>query len=62
MDRDLALDLLEILTAIKVAVQTIANGGTPPEVSPNVQNDSRNVEPEPETETRSAKTTTTKRG
>ena len=31
MDRDLALELLEILTAIKVAVQTIANGGTPPE-------------------------------
>lgn len=31
MDRDLALQLLEILTAIQVAVETIANGGTPPE-------------------------------
>ena len=34
MDRDLALELLEVLEAIKVAVQTIANGGTPPEETP----------------------------
>ena len=34
MDRDLALELLEVLAAIKVAVQTNANGGTPPEENP----------------------------
>lgn len=73
MDRDLALQLLETLTAIKVAVQTIANGGTPPEANPNVQDNNRNAEPEsepetrngdpePEPETRSAKTTSTKGG
>lgn len=67
MDRDLALQLLDVMGDIKTAVETIANGGTPPEAasSPNVVGDgNRNVdepEQEPENVTKATKTTA-KRG
>lgn len=65
MDRDIALELVDVMTDIKTAIQTIANGGTPPEASPNVVGDSRSVEtpeePAEEPVTKAA-TKTTKKG
>lgn len=69
MDRDIALALVDVMGDIKTAVETIANGGTPPEAAatPNVVgDDNRSVtepepEPEPENTTKAAKTTN-KRG
>ena len=59
MDRDVALAMVDVLDDIKVAVQTIANGGTPPEAltSPDPN---RSAPEETEPETRSAKSTKSK--
>lgn len=71
MDRDIALELVEVMTDIKTAVETIANGGTPPEAaanaSTNVVGDSRSVEtpeeePAEEPVTKATTKNTTKRG
>ena len=47
MDRDLATQLVDVLTDIKTAVQTIANGGTPPEAQTNVSDSREVTEEEP---------------
>ena len=70
MDRDIALELVDVMTDIKTAIQTIANGGTPPEAaanaSTNVVGDSRSVEtpeePAEEPVTKATTKNTTKRG
>ena len=70
MDRDIALDLVSVMTDIKTAIQTIANGGTPPEAaaspSVNVVGDTRSVEtpeePAEEPVTKATTKNTTKRG
>lgn len=66
MDRDIALDLVGVMTDIKTAIQTIANGGTPPEATSNVVGDSRSVEtpeePAEEPVTKATTKNTTKRG
>lgn len=70
MDRDIALDLVAVMTNIKTAIETIANGGTPPEAaanaSTNVVGDSRSVEtpeePAEESVTKATTKNTTKRG
>lgn len=71
MDRDIALELVDVMTDIKTAIQTIANGGTPPEAaaspSVNVVGDSRSVEtpeeePAEEPVTKATTKNTTKRG
>ena len=70
MDRDIALELVDVMTDIKTAIQTIANGGTPPEAaashSVNVVGDTRNVEtpeePAEEPVTKATTKNTTKRG
>lgn len=70
MDRDIALELVEVMTDIKTAIQTIANGGTPPEAAAeantNVVGDSRSVEtpeePAEEPVTKATTKNTTKRG
>ena len=70
MDRDIALDLVAVMTNIKTAIETIANGGTPPEAaaspSVNVVGDSRSVEtpeePAEEPVTKATTKNTTKRG
>lgn len=70
MDRDIALELVEVMTDIKTAIQTIANGGTPPEAaanaSTNVVGDTRSVEtpeePAEEPVTKATTKNTTKRG
>lgn len=70
MDRDIALDLVTVMTDIKTAIETIANGGTPPEAaaspSVNVVGDTRSVEtpeePAEEPVTKATTKNTTKRG
>ena len=70
MDRDIALDLVTVMTSIKTAIETIANGGTPPEAaanaSTNVVGDTRSVvtpeEPAEEPVTKATTKNTTKRG
>lgn len=66
MDRDIALELVDVMTDIKTAIQTIANGGTPPEAAANVAGGSRSVEtpeePAEEPLTKATTKTTTKRG
>ena len=70
MDRDIALELVDVMTDIKTAIETIANGGTPPEAaanaSTNVVGDSRSVEtpeePAEEPVTKATTKNTTKRG
>ena len=68
MDRDIALELVDVMTDIKTAIQTIANGGTPPEAAAdattNVVGDSRSVETpeEPAEEPVTKATKTTKKG
>ena len=70
MDRDIALELVDVMTDIKTAIQTIANGGTPPEAaaspSVNVVGETRNVEtpeePAEEPVTKATTKNTTKRG
>lgn len=66
MDRDLAITMIDVLDDIKVAVQTIANGGTPPSslTSPDPNRSVMEIQEETEipeeTVTRSAKSTKTK--
>lgn len=73
MDRDIALDLVTVMTDIKTAIQTIANGGTPPEAAANASvSETRNLEtpveepaveePAVEPVTRATTKNTTKRG
>ena len=47
MDRDIAMQLVDVMTDIKTAVQTIANGGTPPEATTNVSDSREVTEEEP---------------
>ena len=62
MDRDVAIAMVDVLDDIKVAVQTIANGGTPPETltSPDPNRSAPETQEETEPETRSAKSTKSK--
>ena len=67
MDRDIALELVEVMTDIKTAIQTIANGGTPPEAAANTSvSETRNMEtpeePAEEPVTKATTKNTTKRG
>lgn len=65
MDRDIALDLVAVMTNIKTAIETIANGGTPPEAAANASvSDTRNLETpeEPAEEPVTRATKTTKKG
>lgn len=43
MDRDIAIELVDVLKDIKTAVETIANGGETPATTTNVS-DTRSVE------------------
>lgn len=65
MDRDIALELVEVMTDIKTAIETIANGGTPPETAANAAvNETRNLETpeEPAEEPVTKATKNTKKG
>ncbi len=67
MDRDIALDLVAVMTDIKTAIQTIANGGTPPEAAANASvSETRKLEtpeePAEEPVTKATTKNTTKRG
>ena len=68
MDRDIALELVEVMTDIKTAIETIANGGTPPEAAANASvSETRNLEtpeeePAEEPVTKATTKNTTKRG
>lgn len=65
MDRDIALELVDVMTDIKTAIETIANGGTPPEAAANASvSETRNLETpeEPAEEPVTKATKTTKKG